>query len=74
MARKFLYSLFPVPCLRIPLLLMFDDLPADLEVRDDLYRVDVLCYGQAGFLDEISDFSNEKKNGLFQISSGRSPN
>ena len=52
---------------------MFDDPPADLEVGDDLYRVDVLCYGQAGFLDDIPDLSDERRNSHFQFSSGRSP-
>ena len=51
---------------------MFDDPPADLEVGDDLYRVDVLCYGQAGFLDDIPDLSDERRNSPFQFSSGRS--
>jgi len=36
---------------------MFDDPPADLEARDDLYRVDVLRYGQTGLLDDIADLS-----------------
>jgi hypothetical protein len=45
---------------------MFDDPPADLEDRDDLYRVDVLRYGQTGFLDEIPDLSDERRNSLFR--------
>ena len=44
-----------------------------LEVGDDLYRVDVLCYGQAGFLDDIPDLPDERRNSHFQFSSGRSP-
>jgi hypothetical protein len=40
---------------------MFDYPPADLEVSNDLYRIDVLCYGQAGFPDDILDFSDERK-------------
>ena len=51
---------------------MFDDPPADLEVGDDLYRVDVLCYGQAGFLDDIPDLPDERRDDYFQFSSGRS--
>jgi hypothetical protein len=52
---------------------MFDDPPADLEVGDGLYRVDVLCYGQASFPDDILDFSDERKNGFVRFSSGSSP-
>ena len=73
LARQLLYGPFPIPCLWISLLLMFDNPPADLEVSDDLYRVDVLCYGQAGFPDDILDFSDERKNGLCRLSSGSSP-
>jgi hypothetical protein len=73
MARQLLDGPFPIPSLRIPLLLMFDYPPANLEVGNDLYRVDVLCYGQAGFPDDILDFSDERKNGLFRFSSGSSP-
>ena len=70
LARQFLYGLFPIPCLRISLLLMFNNPPADLEVSDDLYRVDILCYSQASFPDEISDFADERKSCFFQFSSG----